>query len=175
MKNKIAITLIVILLFVLGGLVLFGDYPLILITNQKELVLMNKRKVEGLAIINPLADIEFNTGKNSAYLIFSKQDRQELPAGMNRRKVYICKDNVDLKSLKDDFFFLQSNGDIATCESDIFILKDNKIIFHSGLVFTDSIIGLQDGSFGWIDAINQKALKQHFLNFKPINYPIIIL
>lgn len=171
MKKKIILVLIIVIT-VLGIGYFLCDYPIVLNKNQREMI---KVKDTSQVIFNPIESIDLSTGSNVAYLLFNKTDLKELPSGMNKSKMLGYSNNKILQSLKNNFLFTQTGGDMATCESKIYIYKDSKLVFHSSFVLTDNILGIQNSLVGWSDAVNKVELKKILFKFKPVNKPIVKL
>ena len=171
MKKKMIFGLAVFIVALVFVYFLFGS-PIVLNGNQRELLNIRDTTQSNF---NPLESIDFSSGDNVAYLLFDKADIEELPVKMSKKKIFECRNNEILHKLSTDFVFVKSNGDMATCESKIFIYKDSKLVFCSSFVLTDSVVGIQNGVNGWADAQDKERLKTHFLEFKPINRPIVKL
>lgn len=150
----------------------YTGYPIVIHENQNEVIALGRAEKEN---VNPLASCDFSKGINCVYLLFSKEDREQLPNGMMKRKLFECKDNQTLELLRSNFQFHKSGGDMATCESKIYVYKDGALVFHSAIVLTDSLVGLQNGSTGWAEAVKSEILKELFLTFRAVNRPIAIL
>lgn len=168
MKKKIIIALILILA------ILYSAYnlPLMLNSNQGEIVnLSDTTKIK----FNPIADLDFSKGDNVGYLLFSRQDIKELPKEISKFKLLECRDNKTLENLKDNFWFEKTNGDMATCESEIFLYKNGKLVFHTSIAITNHNMGIQSTKTGWADSSNEKELKTTFSKFKPVKRPIVKL
>lgn len=166
-KNFIVLALIVIFLFALIiPLLLPYDFPIVFEDEQFEMVNINSSEQ---FTFNPLENIDFTSGNNVAYLLFERVDLNELPKEMDRNKLLVCKDNEILQNLKRDFIFRKSDGDMSTCESEILIYKEDKLVLRSSIIVTYSVVGLQNRKFGWSDAQNKEAVISSLARFKPIN------
>lgn len=153
-------------------MLLYKGYPIIINKNKSNVI--NLQHIAD-SNFNPIENFDFSTGTHKAYLLFSKKDIAELPKEMNHGKIFECKENNTLKDLQKVFFFYKLKGDMATCDSEIFIYNDNKLIFHSDFVFTDSIIGIQNSVVGWAEPVHNAELKKILLKFKEVTVPIVIL
>lgn len=170
MKRKVIIVLAVVI--ALGVLFYFFACPVVISNSQKELVNI---KDTTLTHFNPLENIDFTNGNNVAYLHIAKSDIEELPKGIAKSKILECRSNKILQDIQRDFVFTKSNGDMATCESEILIYKEEKLVLRSSIVLTDSVIGLQNSKFGWSNAQNRESLKISFKRFKPTNKAFVKL
>ena len=118
---------------------------------------------------------DFSNGDNVAYLLFSREDIKHLPKEMHRCNLFECRDNTILEDLQNAFLFIRSDGDMTTCESEILVYKDGKLIFRSGFVLTENTIGIQNSIVGWAYPFYNDELKKILLKFKPSNNLIIKL
>lgn len=171
MKRKVRIVL-------LFGIIVFGivyllyGFPIILNKNQNEVLTVEDTLQ---TIFNPIENIDLSTGNNVAYLLIGRTDAKELPQGMSKSKIFECRDNEVLQRLQENFIFIKTGGDMATCESEIFIYNNEKLVLHSSFVLTKSVVGLQNSVIGWGEALNKEKLKDILLHFDPVNRPIVKL
>ncbi len=141
-------------------------------SNQNEIVTISDTTT---VKFNPINDLDFSTGNNVAYLLFSKEDIKELPEQMSKYKILECSDNKTLQNLKSNFWFEKTNGDMATCESKIYLYKNDELVFHTSIVLTNNSVGIQSIKTGWANASDEEKLKDIFLKFKPVKRPIVNL
>ncbi len=169
MRKKVIIVSI-ILAIVLGSLYFLFDYPVVLNSNQDDVLFVeDSAQLE----FNPLDNIDFTSGDIVAYLYFDKTDLKELPKEMGGCRIFECRQNTVLKNLKKFFHFRKLNGDMGTCESKIYLYKDDELVFHTSFVLTDNLVGLQSQLTGWSEATNKKELMNVLLKFKPVKRPIV--
>jgi hypothetical protein len=167
MRRKFFIVLTFIIVFFVALVIpLFFTYDFPIVFEDEQLEMVNINSSEQFTF-NPLENIDFASGNNIAYLLFERTDINELPKAMSRNKLFECSDNEILQNLKRDFIFRKSGGDMATCESEILIYKEEKLVLRSAIVLTDSLVGLQNSKFGWADAQKRESLKNSFIRFKP--------
>lgn len=160
-----------ILLSVFAGVFLLYGYPLLIDKDQEEVFNVD---IENQHRFNPLKNIDFSTGENLVYLYISEEDIEELPPGMGKHKLFECKENSVLSELRNNFWFIKSNGDMATCNSKLFVYKNNHLVLHTDFVLSNNVVGIQNSKAGWADAAEKAELKRIFLKFKPTYWPIII-
>jgi hypothetical protein len=169
--RKIIIYLSILFIVFLGVFLLFG-YPLLINKDQEEVFNLNT-KAKDQDRINPIEDIDLSTGENLVYLCISDEDIEGLPSEMGKCKLFECRDNSVLSELQNNFWFLKSSGDMATCRSKIFVYKNNKLVLSTSFVLSNDIVGIQNRIVGWADAIEKEELKHLFVKFKPTYWPIV--
>jgi hypothetical protein len=158
------------LLLVIVGSIAFMDYPVILNGNQKEVVLIRDKTQ---IVFNPLEYL--SPGTSVAYLRISKSDLPELPKNVRQHQFLKCNDSTVLQAIKENFLFGGQGGDMATCESEMYVYDGEKLIFHSTIVITDSVIGIQNSKSGWAEALRKEHLEKAFSEFKPVRKPLVWL
>lgn len=170
MKQSIIIGSVIIILVIAGAVYAIFGYPIIIQANQKEVInLTNNSKVN----FNPIEKLDFSSGKNVAFLLFSNEDANELPKEMGNYRVFECRSNIALQLLKNKFWFEETSGDMVTCESKIFLYKNDELVLHASIVLTDELIGMQSQQTGWANAIYIDSLREVFLKFKPVQKIVI--
>lgn len=171
-KNKKHFLWIVPAIVVIGYY--FDLFPLVIDRQQRDIVPSCTGSVNSGNIYNPLGCLDFSAGNNRMYLVFSASDRMELPLRMKHKKVFLCKNNAILKELQSNFQ-LMGKGDMATCESKIFVYQNDQLVLCSSFVFTEKQIGLQNSIQGWGEAEKVDKLKELFLKFEPVDRPVVVL
>lgn len=155
MRKTLLISAILFLSFTL--LQVFDFFPLVIGSdveiNNKEAVLNEKGR------FNPFKELKF-TKEDIAYLIFSNEDKKELPKTIKHHKVLYC-DNVEILSkLSGFFYFKNEEGDMSTCESSFVVMRNGNKIFQSAIVIRSDFIGIQTESYGWSECIySQNVIK----------------
>lgn len=165
-------TIILLILIVLGILYVLYNNPLVINKNQAELIIVGDTLQPNF---NPIQRIDLSTGCNVAYLLIGRADISKLPKEMDKHKIFECRNNRLLNKLKENFVFTQTNGDMATCESEIFIYNNRKLVLHTSFLFNEKNFGIQNSLTGWSEAVNYEELKNIFLQFETVNSPIVIL
>jgi hypothetical protein len=156
-------------IFCIGLLVIIALYfkgilPVVIVNGASQIVSADTTLTE----FNPLEKADFNSGKISCYLAISKNDISSLPQSMTRYKIFKCTDQEILQALKESFQFKRTGGDMATCESSVFIYNGDRLLLHTSLILTDSIVGIQSRSIGWSEAVDRDKVKMLFSKFKPL-------
>jgi hypothetical protein len=116
---------------------------------------------------NPLEDFDFDTGDNVAYLVISMSDIRNLPIQMRKCTFYECRENVVLDNLRKHFYFEIKGGDMATCQSKLYIYKNGRKVFCSNILIMENTIGIQNQFTGWANSKNKDELKKIFNKFSP--------
>ncbi len=168
--KRIVIVVAIFLAFVV--IYFMYGYPILLNSNQNEIVnISDTTEVK----FNPINDLDFSTGNNVAYLFFSKEDIKELPEQISKYKILECEDNEVLQNLRSNFWFEKTGGDMATCESKIYLYQNGELVFYASIVLKNNSVGIQSIRTGWANASDEEKLKDIFLKFKPVKRPILNL
>jgi hypothetical protein len=174
MTKKLGYGLLIIFGIFFLGIYLISGFPLVINQSTVSNTLVSSDSLKKGEIIEPLKNQDFNSNNCSAYLILSKNDLNDLPNSIRRAKVLVNKDRNILQRLKNDFKFVYSGGDMATCESFIYIFINNKLVFKSSIVLEENKVGLQN-EYGWIEAQNSRKLIEIMESFEPVYLPVIFL
>ena len=129
------------------------------------------------SVMNPLEGMDFSTGNNELFLIFSLMDSEmgNLPAGILRRKVLVCKDNKVLQEFQNSFDVKISGGDICTLTSKLLIYKAGELVF-SGFVDIDSHSkGIQSPIYGWAEFVSAEKVLETMSKFTPYRGVVLLL
>ena len=116
--------------------------------------------------------------KNENLKIFielSNDDLLDLPDNIPKSKIIYCDDERITKDLLSNFKFTYTNGDMATCESEIYILVGDSLVYNANIVISDNITGIQDASLGWLEPVKMSTFNKILMQFKSTQKPIIIL
>lgn len=168
MRKKVII--VSLILAIVSSLYFLFGYPIVLNSNQDDVLFVEDSTQ---IYFNPLDNVDFTSGDNVVYLYFDISDIKELPKEMGRYKVFECSQNDILKKLKKSFHFRKLSGDMATCESSIYVYKDNELVLHAYFVLTENLVGLQSQLTGWSEAVNKEELMDILMKFKPVRRPIV--
>jgi hypothetical protein len=87
-------------------------------------------------------------------------------------KLYKCDDINVLTKLKNELNLTYTGSDMATVNSILYVLKNNKLVFETGIVLEKNICGLQSSSFGWV---RNNKLIDLFSKFERVFTPIVII
>lgn len=165
MIKRIIFFLLILIVLFFGVYFIFG-LPLIIEDSNNKTIGFNHIDKDSF---NPLEQVDFSSDNIVMYLLFSKEDIKELPSTMNKQKLLKCSDKSILKDLKNNFYFTKSNGDMATCESEILVYKNDVLILSTRFAFTDKILGIQNNKVGWANAVNRDKLGNILLKFNSVN------
>lgn len=124
--------------------------------------------------INPLGKFDFSKGKWEMYIVLSSDDRNNLPSSIRKVNCFKTNDKLVLKSLQQNWSFECQGGDMATVDSDLYLIHDGNIVFSSGLMINSSQEGLQSEKFGWIFSKNN-LITSNLVKFNRVYSPIIVL
>ena len=134
MNRKITVSLIAVV-SLLGVIYLIMGYPVIFNKSIPEQVGYYKDSV----IFNPLQTFDFSLGNNLVCVYFAKDNIRELPKPMSNNKLFECNDNSVIEELRDNFEFVKSGGDMATCESRILVYKNDSLSIMNNPYFTITV------------------------------------
>ncbi len=167
-------TLFIISYFLLG-------FPLIVLkpSSSPQLNVDNTSFHKG-DTIEPLKQYDFTENNYSVYIVIHRNEVEELPAFIGRKKFSLNKvlwtdELTVLKKIQKEFKFTYTGGDIATCQSMIYVYSDNDLIFQSAIVLEENTFGLQNQHFGWTPVLNSHQIISVLKEFKPYYYPILCL
>ncbi len=125
--------------------------------------------------IQPFKEFDFNKDNWKAYLVISREDFIDLNSSIKKVNCLKTSNKDVLQKMKQTWFFIYRESDMATVTSSIYLLKNGKLVFTSGIVLDNKIEGLQGREFGWIKPIHQNALSQTCKDFERIYCPIVFL
>jgi hypothetical protein len=105
-KIKIIVPIIAGIVFVFFYAI--GGFPVVIIDKDAIERYQNSNVLFTISkdsVINPLHGMDFSTGDNELFLIFSLMDSEmgNLSAGILRRKVLVCNDNKVLQEFQNSF------------------------------------------------------------------------
>lgn len=125
--------------------------------------------------LNPLSNLDFESGEWAAYLHIDSADFTELSGGLARFPCLVTTDISVLRKMKKGWNMVAQGGDIATVTSSILIFKDGQLEFESGIVLTDDGAGLQNQAYGWSTPENVEEFLAPLKEFKKLHRPLIVL
>lgn len=173
-SKKIKIIVPVFLFFGLFCvLYILRGYPLVIKKNSIELI--PQKGIGHLEEFNPFERYDFSTGNWTAYLIVDKSDFKALNAILDPYKVYKCGSVETFKQMQMDWMFRHSGGDMATVTSLIVIEKDGVVVFQSGIVIEENVVGLQSPQYGWIEPKYPDKFIRTLEGFKKVFSPIVFI
>lgn len=129
-------------------------------------------KLQGL--INPLSML--SAGDNcTIFLEIAGADRAELPEGLRKAGcLKLTQTRID-STLLAAWNFSETGGDMATVGSRLYVLINDELVFKSGIVLTDHVLGLQHKEFGWLEPASKAEFRKSLSSFKPVYFPVIII
>lgn len=168
----------IVLTLLLASYLVFGFPLLVFKTSSPHNINQSCDSLKNGDIINPLQKINFKNNC-SIYIVISRSDLNELPTSITRKKYHLNKvlhtsDFKTIEKIKDNFNFIYTGGDLATCESMIYIFNDNNLVFQSAIVIEENHFGLQ-GQYGWIYAKESKTIIEILNDFQSYPFPILFL
>lgn len=172
MGIKISITIIVFASIVWISSIIM-DYSIVVPLSKP--APSQRYKLEKGDIFNPLKNYDFGKGRWTAYLIISRTDFSDLPPALKKGRYLKTTDIELLRQIRDVWKFVYTGGDVGTVESVIYFINDDKIVFQSGIVVDKERVGLQDKTYGWLEASDGLAIVECLQRFKKIDFPIVLL
>lgn len=123
-------------------------------------------------IIQPFADLDFTSGKYTAYFINNEQYAWQ---EHYRGKVFKTEDIQVLNKLQN-IRFEYTGSDAATIENKFYLLKDGEVVFSTAVAWDASgLNGFQNQCFGWIEPANGYELTDFKEHFNRVYWPLIAL
>lgn len=121
-------------------------------------------------ILSPFKSFDFDSGDNwKMYIVLKNGDIKQLPEHIVKANYLSTTDSDLLNNIKNQWNFNCTDGDMATVSSKIVLLKNNEIVFESGIVINNALQGLQSQNFGWVESdILIKDLKKFKRSYSPI-------
>ncbi len=170
MNFKKALITFLGLIVILFGFTFITGYSLIIDLNSKANVHQIKCSNNS---INPFEKFDFDSGdKWEVHLVFDLHDIKELPKDIPKVNYLMTSDISVLNSMKNNWNFKCSNGDMATVTSKILLKKNDLVVFEAGIAMNDAFQGLQSKDFGWVQS---KAILYDVKKFNRTYMPIIFI
>ena len=150
MNLKKALIITLGLIIILFGFTSITGFSLIIDLNSK----LNVDKIKcSNNSINPFEKFDFESDdKWEVHLVFDIHDIKKLPKDITKVNYLMTSDISVLKSMKNNWNFKCSNGDMATVTSKILLKKNDLVVFEAGILMNDDIQGLQSEDFGWVQS-----------------------
>ncbi|WP_439183392.1 hypothetical protein [Carboxylicivirga taeanensis] len=108
-------------------------------------------------------------------IVINKGDRKNINKEIPQGKVFETTDTDLIKGIMKNWKFIYTGGDFATIENQLLMYCDNILVFDSGIVLDNSLEGLQNNNFGWIEAVPCGIMSKYIQKFDRVYKPIIIL
>ena len=74
------------------------------------------------------------------FLHFDRNDLKELPKEIPHHNILYTDNANIIKKLSENFKFICTGGDMATCESIIYILAGDTLVYKTNIVVSDDIL-----------------------------------
>ncbi|HSI62936.1 MAG TPA: hypothetical protein VLE43_07445 [Candidatus Saccharimonadia bacterium] len=124
--------------------------------------------------VNPLTEFNLDEGKWTAVIAFSMEDRFRKPWSYAYGNILCTSDRAVLKQLQSVAFHV-TPADVATVTSGLYLYKDGKLMYETGIVLEDGEEGLQNRDHGWMPPVQRGALHAVCQQFRRSWVPVVIL
>lgn len=124
--------------------------------------------------LNLFSKFDFTKDKWKAYLIISSDDFSNLNPLIKKRTCLKTTDRHLLEEMKKSWRFKVTEGDIATVESELFLFKNNKLVFRTGIVLDKDVQRLQNEEYGELVPVNSSAIINSCKQFKKVYWPVVV-
>ena len=114
-------------------------------------------------------EYDFKDGNYSLFIVFSRDELESYP------KILFTNTPSVLTELKEVFKLTYTGGDMATCQSSLFLLQDDKIILNQRFAINKNNVGLQSRKYGWIQFIDKEAILKNLHKLEPTYWPFICI
>lgn len=152
MNARTKVTLLAAALLALGGC--GGPCHIPYSTYQKPVVQAHQRGDR----ISPLKSFDFAQGEWAIYVELSRDDYSELPPGVIHARCLKTTDSKLMQHMAQTWNFTYTGGDMATVGSGIYVVKDGKLLYQSGIVISRDGSGLQSEDYGWLEPVDKAAI-----------------
>ncbi|MFC0518607.1 hypothetical protein ACFFGT_30615 [Mucilaginibacter angelicae] len=124
--------------------------------------------------LQPFSNYDFSKGNWTAYIIISTDDFNALNPLIEKRVCWKTNSKTLLTKMKKDWVFkYRENDDMATVNSSFYLVRDDVIVFESGIVLDKNTLGLQNSNYGWMQAAKSEAFVNICRDFKKVYWPIV--
>jgi hypothetical protein len=114
----------------------------------------------------PLKAFDFDHGNWTVYVALSSDDYGDLAPGITRTRCLKTKDRELMKHMAATWEFTYTAGDMATLESSIYFVKDDKVVFESGILISRNNEGMQSEEYGWLEPVNKTTISAAISKFE---------
>jgi hypothetical protein len=139
-KRNLVIVVIAFLLII--SCYFFGLLPLV--SESSDDVIVEEVNLNKGDLFNPFSEFNFNDENFQLYYIQSAEEQGGL------FKVLYTDEKETLLKIQKSFNCTYTGGDIATYESKLILVKDNKIVLKTYIGLKGQPYGLQNSEFGWL-------------------------
>ncbi|RBP35539.1 hypothetical protein DES53_12159 [Roseimicrobium gellanilyticum] len=121
---------------------------------------------------HPLEQFDFSQGNWRAVIVLSINERSDKPFGYAYGNVLCTSDVAVLNQLRE-VRFIAGESDVSTVTSGLYLLKDGKRMFGTGIVLEEVSEGMQSRDFGWIAPVDVGALHKVCGQFSRSWLPVV--
>nr|WP_294940648.1 hypothetical protein [uncultured Mucilaginibacter sp.] len=125
--------------------------------------------------LNPFAGFDFTKDDWQAYIVISPSDLSDLHPSIPHHACLKTVDREVLIRMQKEWNFKATGGDMATVQSIFYLVKDDKVIFESGIVLDKQRQGLQSQEYGWMEPVSAAGIINTCKQFKTVYWPIVCL
>lgn len=122
----------------------------------------------------PFQQFDFMQGGYTAYVVIGFSDQTNLWPGFPHTRVLKSSDTQVLNQLRS-CEFSNTGNDSLTIESHLYILKNDSLVYKSGVVLDTEYEGIQYESMGWSESKRKGQLAKIISQFKKELSPIVFL
>jgi len=122
----------------------------------------------------PFQQFDFLQGNYTAYVVISVSDIINFWSGIPRNRVLKSSDKLILSQLKT-CEFISNGSDSLKIESRIYLLKNDSLIYQSGLVLDKDYEGIHSESTGWAESKEKGQLLRILRQFDTETKPVVFL
>lgn len=173
MKNKKNIVALTVL--ILSSIILYVSFASPIVFKKSKVNIQKNYYSQPELKFNPFENFDFNKGNWEAYLIIDKYDFDKLNSKIRPARVLKSKSKDTLNKLKKGWILKATNGDMATASSSIVIKHDGIIVFESGVVLENDLLGLQNKQFGWAEPDSNEQFIEGLSEFEKVSFPIVLI
>ncbi len=155
----------------ISGMFLFTGYPIVF-QSSKTTQLSHSYDS---SVFNPLGNYKLDEGDWSVYLLIDKSDLEKLTPELKPYKVLKISSVDVLKQMQNTWYFKPTGGDVATVGSSMVVVHNGEMIFKTGVVLDQNMVGLQSKDFGWAEPVDPKKFTEILKEFKEVRSPLIFI
>ncbi|WP_299119649.1 hypothetical protein [uncultured Tenacibaculum sp.] len=164
-----------LIVFVLSTITYLFFNPILVFINVENESYSTKKEYEKGDIIKVLDNCNFEEGNWVVYLIINKDDSDNIDVRIPKGKILKTEDVELLKSMKNNWLFKYTGGDLATVQSQIRFYKDDVLMFSSNIVLDKEFKALQNSDFGAVYPIEENIMIKYCMRFERVFLPFVLL
>ncbi len=173
-RLKRAFTIIIITLIVMEGILLKTGYCLVMPLSEIGKEFKLNYKIKHRKVLSIFSKFDFSKDNWKVYIKIDPSDFNDLHPLIPKTMCITTDDRKILQQMKETWQFKIIDGDIATVTSTFYLLKNNKLVYESGIVLDKSSIALQNEEYGEMIPTNPYAIINSCKQFKKVYWPIIV-